>query len=218
MKRARLNFILAGICLLLFAVLTVLLVTVDVQPVGPLGSRVGLASVNWDFFEGYGSNPVWYAISEGMGVVALLTAAGFGCFGVWQWITRKSLKKVDIDLFALAACYVVLVLIYLLFELVIVNYRPVLMDGFLEASYPSSHTVLVCTIMMTTVFQLKGRVRNKALRRALVLICGLVMILTVIGRLLSGVHWYTDVLAGILLSGTLAYCYFGVTFLLKATK
>ncbi len=209
-KAARKCFLLAGVFLFLFLLLTFLVMKVDVQPIGPNGSTVGLATINGAVFESCGSNPIWYTVSEGMGIVSLLVAAGFAGLALWQWISRKSLKKVDLNLYLLAALYVVMMACYVLFEIVVINCRPILMDGVLEASYPSSHTILVCVIMLSAVFQIKFRVKNRPLRFGLQAGCCVVLILTALGRILAGVHWYTDVLAAILLSGCLVFAYQGL--------
>lgn len=208
-KSAQKCFLLAGVFLFLFLLLTLLVMKVDVQPIGPQNSAVGLATINGAVFETCGSNPIWYTLSEVLGIVALLCAAGFGCLGIWQWITRKSLKNVDKSLFILAGFYVAVALVYALFEIVVINYRPVLEAGILEASYPSSHTVLVCCIMLTTALQLQERLKNKILRMVLQSLCCLVLLFTALGRIFSGVHWYTDVLAAVLISAALVFAYLG---------
>ena len=214
-KSARTCFWIAGICLFLFLLLTFLVLKVDVQPIGPQNSVVGLATVNGAVFEFCGSNPIWYTISEVCGIVALLCAAGFACLGGWQWISRKSLKKVDKSLYLLAAFYVLVGIVYVLFEVLVINYRPVLVDGVLEASYPSSHTILVCSIMLSTVAQLQGRIRKKAICLPLQILCCVLLTLTAVGRILAGVHWYTDVVAALLISGALVFAYLGVQRQLK---
>ncbi len=208
-KSAKKCFLLAGVFLFLFLLLTLLVMKVDVQPIGPQNSEVGLATLNGAVFELCGSNPIWYTISEGLGIISLLCAAGFGCLGIWQWISRKSLKKVDKSLFVLAGFYVAVAVIYVLFEVVIINCRPILVDGVLEASYPSSHTILVCSIMLTTALQLQQRLRNKPIRTVLQVLCCLIIVLTALGRILAGVHWYTDVFAAILISAALVFSYLG---------
>ncbi len=209
-KSAKKCFLFAGVFLFLFLLLTFLVMKVDVQPIGPQNSQVGLATVNGAIFEICGSNPIWYTISEAFGVLALLCAFGFACLGIWQWISRKSLKKVDKSLLVLAGFYGAVGIVYALFEIVVINYRPVLEEGILEASYPSSHTVLVCSIMLTTALQLQLRLRNKPLRTALQGFCCLSIVLTALGRLFAGVHWYTDVLAAILISVVLVFAYLGI--------
>lgn len=217
-KSAKKCFLLAGVFLFLFLLLTLLVMKVDVQPIGPQNSEVGLATINGAIFEVCGSNPIWYTISEGLGIIALLCVAGFGCLGVWQWISRKSLKKVDKSLFVLAGFYVAVAVVYVLFEVIVINYRPILVDGVLEASYPSSHTVLVCSIMLTTALQLQQRLKNKPLRAILQVLCCLIIVLTALGRILAGVHWYTDVVAALLISGVLVFAYLGTLRQLKIKK
>lgn len=214
-KSARTCFLIAGVFLFLFLLLTFLVLKVDVQPIGPQNSVVGLATINGAVFEFCGCNPIWYTISEVCGMVALLCAGGFACLGVWQWISRKSLKEVDKSLYLLAAFYVLVGIVYVLFEVIVINYRPVLVDGVLEASYPSSHTILVCSIMLSTVAQLQGRIRKKAICLPLQILCCVLLTLTALGRIFAGVHWYTDVVAALLISGALVFAYLGVQRQLK---
>ena len=201
--------------MVLFLLLTFLVLKTDVQPIGPQGSSVGLATVNGAVFEFCGSNPIWYTISEICGIVALLCAGGFACLGGWQWISRKSLKQVDKSLYLLAAFYVLVGIVYVLFEIIVINCRPVLVEGVLEASYPSSHTVLVSCIMLSTAAQLQGRIRKKAICLPLQILCCVLVALTAVGRILAGVHWYTDVIAALLVSGVLIFAYLGVQRQLK---
>ncbi len=219
MKKSVLKcFIYAAVLYFLFLALTVLVLTVDVQPIGKLGSNVGLATLNNAVFQVCGDNPFWYVISEICGVFALLVAGGSAAFGVWQWISRKSLKKVDKDLFLLAGLYAVMMVFYVLFEIVVINYRPILVDGNPEASYPSSHTMLVCVIMLSAVFQMHRRIKHPTVRLVGTLVGFAVCILTALGRLFSGMHWYTDVLAGIFLGSALAVTYMGAVKLLAPRR
>ena len=85
----------------------------------------------------------------------------------------------------------------------------VLTDGALEASYPSSHTMLVICIMGTAIMQFRRLLpEKKGLRIFLDGAAVLLIVVTVVGRLLSGVHWFTDILAGVLLSSALVMLYF----------
>lgn len=219
MKKSVLKyFIYAAVLCFLFLVLTVLVLTVDVQPIGRLNSNVGLATLNNAVFQVCGDNPFWYVISEICGVLALLVAGGFAALGVWQWISRKSLKKVDKDLFLLAGLYAAMMIFYVFFEVVVINYRPILVNGDPEASYPSSHTMLVCVIMLSAVFQLRRRIKHPKARLAGSLVGFALCLLTALGRLFSGMHWYTDVLAGIFLGSALAVAYMGVVKLLAPRR
>ena len=188
----------------LFFLFTALVMTVDVQPIGPNGSTVGLASINGAFRDALGTtesyNELWYNISELAGLIPLATAGCFAIFGLCQAIKRKSLFKVDSHLFVLAGFYAALLLAYVGFEIIEINFRPVLIEGELEASYPSSHTMLSVGIMTTAIFELHELIKNK---KALLIIfdvaCIAIALTVLLGRLLSGVHWLTDIIAGILI-------------------
>ena len=196
----------------LFFLFTALVMTVDVQPIGPNGSTVGLASINGAFRDALGTtesyNELWYNISELAGLIPLATAGCFAIFGLCQAIKRKSLFKVDSHLFVLAGFYAALLLAYVGFEIIEINFRPVLIEGELEASYPSSHTMLSIGIMTTAIFELHELIKNK---KALLIIfdvaCIAIALTVLLGRLLSGVHWLTDIIAGILIVSALICLY-----------
>lgn len=197
-------FLTAAVLFLLFTGFTVLVSAVDVQPIGPEGSEVGLAALNQWCFEHLGVHPIWYEITEVLGIIALTVAAGFGLSGLVQLIRRKSLRKVDFQILLLGAFYGITAAVYVFFECAAINYRPVLLDNALEASYPSSHTLLVLCIMGTAVPEFRRRTASrKRLRTVLETLSYLMMAVTVIGRLLSGVHWFTDIAGGVLLSAAL---------------
>ena len=199
----------AGISGLLFAVLIVLVRFVDVQAIGPEGTRIGLSHLNRLVFEKLGVHMLWYEITDWLGIAAIFTAFLFALAGLVQWISRKSLLKVDKEILALGGLYLIAIGLYVLFELVIVNYRPILMPGGThpEASFPSSHTMLVCVIMGSAMLLLCKYVKSDVLSTVLRVICAALIAITVIGRLISGVHWFTDILGGILISVMLLNLY-----------
>ncbi|MBQ6129654.1 MAG: hypothetical protein IJI51_08345 [Lachnospiraceae bacterium] len=55
----------------------------------------------------------------------------------------------------------------MLFEMVPINYRPVLIEGRLEASYPSSTTLLVLSVMPTLKFQADRRIDALRIKNAI---------------------------------------------------
>lgn len=183
-----------------FALWTVLILFVDVQAVGPRGSKVGLATFNVWFHQLTGVHMDLYNVTDWLGLVPIAVCLCFGCLGLCQLIKRRSLFKVDADILLLGGYYILVIFGYLFFEMVPINYRPVLIDGFLEASYPSSTTLLVLSVMPTLVFQMKRRCRNRIIRNAVIAFAVCFSAFMVIGRSFSGVHWATDIIGSVLLS------------------
>ena len=201
MKKKNSKTILAALgTLAAFALWTFLIRCVDVQPIGPNGSRVGFAAINGAFHALTGVHWALYTLTDWLGLVPIGIALGFAVLGLVQLIRRKSLLKVDRDLLILGGFYIVVLAAYLLFETVVINFRPVLIDGKLEASYPSSTTMLALCILPTAMMQLKTRIRGDAVRRAILGILAAFTFFMVVGRLISGVHWLTDIIGGVLLS------------------
>ena len=183
-----------------FALWTVLIMLVDVQAVGPNGSEVGLATFNTWFHQLTGVQWALYTVTDWLGLVPIFVCLCFGCLGLCQLIKRRSLFKVDADILLLGGYYILVIFGYLFFEMVPINYRPVLIDGFLEASYPSSTTLLILSVMPTLVFQIRLRSHNKTFIYAVIGFAFLFSAFMVIGRLISGVHWATDIIGSVLLS------------------
>ena len=148
-----------------------------------------------------------YAITDWLGLVPLAFVMGFALLGLVQWIKRKYLLKVDYSILVLGGFYIVVMAVYVLFEVFVVNYRPVLIGGILEASYPSSTTTLVMCVMPTAIMQFNARIKNNILKRFVASAITVFVVFMVIGRLLSGVHWFTDIIGGALLSAGLVMMY-----------
>ena len=190
-----------------FVLWTILVCFVDVRAIGPEGSSVGFAALNGFVHELTGVNWFLYTITDWLGIVPIAVALGFAILGLVQLIKRKSLWKVDHSILALGVFYIVVMAAYIFFEVVVINYRPTLIDGYLEASYPSSTTMLVMCVMPTAAMQLNARIKNTVLRRFAVIAIVVFTAFMVIGRLLSGVHWITDIIGGALLSAGLVTIY-----------
>lgn len=190
-----------------FAVWTMLIQLVDVQDAGPNGTMIGFAVFNVRFHQLTGVHLTIYTITDWLGLIPIFICLCFGILGLIQLIRRKSLFKVDWDIILLGIYYVLVIFGYLFFEMVSVNYRPILIEGRLEASYPSSTTLLVLSVMPTLQFQMDRRAANPLIRRVVELFVIFFSIFVVIGRLLSGVHWVTDIVGSILLSAGLFSLY-----------
>jgi len=161
------NLMKTSILFMIFIVFTLIVKNVDVRPIGPEYSKVGLG----------------------------------------QLISRKSLFRVDIDIILLGVYYVLVAGLYIFFEICVVNYRPIILGEGLESSFPSSHTMIVLCIMATAMIQFKKRISKRIVRKIVQIISIVIMVVTVLGRLISGVHWFTDIVAGLLLGGALILFY-----------
>ena len=206
----RRNYIASAILFGAFVLLTLLVLKVDVQPIGPEESKIGLATINHMVNESLGSHMIWYKITEYTGYVSLLVAAGFGIIGLVQLVKRRSLFKVDKDILLLGGFYVLVMGTYALFEKAVINYRPIIMDEGLEPSFPSTHSLLVVAIMGTAVYQIGNRVKQTGIRNLLRILAYVIIVVTVIGRLVSGVHWFTDIIAGVLLADAYIMLYYAI--------
>ena len=211
MKQKKLRSVCIGLCLLAaFAIWTFLLGIVDVQPIGPQGTSVGFATLNRYIHEWAGVNMDLYTLTDWLGLVPLGFVFGFGLLGLVQWIHRKHILKVDRSILILGGFYLIVMVLYLSFEWYVVNYRPVLVEGRLEASYPSSTTMLVICVLSTAITQFNDRMRSGIIKRCVTIFMILFIVFIVAGRLVSGVHWFSDIVGGILLSAGLVMLYHSV--------
>ena len=215
MKKRNLLF---SILFLFLAILfTILVQVVDVQAIGPNGSLVGFATINQLVFDTLKTNDTLYHLTEWVGILPIFIALLYALVGFGELIKAKDLRKVDKNLLSLAVFYIVVIGVYVLFEIYEVNYRPILMDGVLEASYPSSHTMMAICICGSSLF-ISKRIFKAQFAKVLNLLSILVMIFLVVGRLVSGVHWFTDILGGILISGALLMIFYTVIDSFKEEK
>ena len=205
--RNRKNLNLSIALLTAFVLWTVAVSFFDVRSIGANGTAVGFAWLNDAFCSLTGVHLFLYELTDVLSLIPLGFVCAFACLGLFQMIRRKSLLRVDRSLIILGIFYIAVAVLFLFFEKCIINYRPILIDGNLEASYPSSTTLLVLTVMPTSMMQLRARMR-KGIFRSCVLGGGtLFSVFMVLARLLSGVHWLTDIIGGTLLSAGLVVMY-----------
>lgn len=209
MKKKRFLFI-GSLLIILFIIWTVLVQVVDVQCIGVNGTSVGFASMNKWFHSLTGVHMNLYVITDWLGLVPLFACLVFGVVGLVQLIKRRSLFKVDYDILILGVYYVLVILGYLTFEMITINYRPILINGVMEVSYPSSTTLLVLSVMPTVLEQVNRRVKSNVVRMIIRIMAVGFSLFMVVGRLISGVHWFSDIVGGVLLSLGLYYLYKGI--------
>ena len=208
MKETKRKELLAGIILMVaFVLWTVLIRNIDVQNAGSNGTAVGFATINVWFHQLTSVHMLVYKITDWLGLVPIIICMCFGVLGLVQLIKRRSILRVDPDILLLGVYYVLVIACYLIFEMIPINYRPILINGNLEASYPSSTTLLVLSVMPTLKYQSDRRIANPMTRKAIVLFVFAFSSFMVMGRLISGVHWATDIIGSVFLSSGLFMVY-----------
>lgn len=202
-------------CILIvgFAIWTLLIQKVDVQSLGVNGTNIGFATINCWFHKLTGVHMEIYTITDWLGLIPIFVCMLFGGIGCVQLMKRRSLLKVDYDTIFLGVYYILVILGYLIFEMIPINYRPILIEGFLEASYPSSTTLLVLCVMPTLIEQVNRRSEKETIKKIVKTLVICFSTFMVLGRLISGVHWLTDIVGSIMLSVGL-FCIYKAAVLL----
>ncbi len=220
--KAKKKFLLAAVLLAVFVILTVLLYTADRQPYTTLvtpyakgaeaqTATIGLAGLNLKMSEWLGFRNGFYEVTEVLGYVEIAVAVFIFLLAVWQLVTRKSIRRIDREVIAMMVPYALIVIFYVLFERISPNFRPVLLEEGLEMSFPSTHTVLGVGVMVTAEAFFARHFRdNTFLGKWMPWICRIISVTTVFCRAMSGVHWVTDILGGLLLAFAIAFVYDGL--------
>ena len=208
------NFFISMILILIAIIFTLLVKVVDVRQIGVNGTSIGFATINNYVFNTVGVNMIWYYITDWLGLVPIFMAMIYALIGFIQMIKRKNIFKVDMEIIILGLFYIVVLFLYLFFEKFIVNYRPILIDGILEASYPSSHTLMTICLCGSSIIVNKKLFNNKIIKIMNILSI-VIIVITVIGRLISGVHWFTDIIGGIFISMALLMIFYSLVDKIK---
>ncbi len=212
MTNTKRNIIISIVLIICAIVYTFLVKTVDVKQIGPDNTSVGFATVNEAVANKLPFNETLYKITKYLGYVSLAAVGAYALVGLVQLIKRKSLFKVDREIIALGIFFVIVLALYVAFEIVIVNYRPVILDSEVgvEASFPSSHTVLAICVC-TSIIMVNKKIFENVKGIKLVNIGALLVLFgTAIGRTLSGVHWISDIVGGVIISAALLMTFYTV--------
>lgn len=209
MNNKKRNFLISAILLLIAITFTILVKVVDVKQIGVNNSSIGFATLNQFIFETTGVNIIWCHITDWLGLIPVFMAIVYVFIGLIQLIKRRSIFKVDKEIILLGLYYIIVIALYVFFEKVIINYRPILMNGFLEASYPSSHTLMTICICGSSILINKKLFNNK-ITKVINYLSIIIITITVVGRLISGVHWFTDIIGGILISSGLLMTFYSL--------
>ena len=202
-----------SIFIVAFITWTILIQKVDVKTLGVNGTNIGFATINCWFHKLTGVHMMLYTITDWLGLIPIFICMIFGVMGLVQLIQRRSLLKVDYDIIFLGIYYVIVIFGYLIFEMIPINYRPILIEGFMEASYPSSTTLLVLGVMPTLIEQVNRRSESLIVKRIVQVLVICFSAFMVLGRLIAGVHWLTDIVGSIMLSAGL-FCFYKAAVIL----
>lgn len=201
MKKRIIKDIILGITLIImFGVFTLLVMKYDIKNIGVNNTTIGFATLNSWFNKTTGTHLMFYSITDWLELLPLLVCVCFGLIGLKQLLSRKKIFLVDHDILLLGIYYIIVILLYLLFDKMCINYRPILIEGKLEASYPSSTILLVLCVMLTLTFQINRRVKNDKTKIYLETLNNIYIIFMLFGRIVSGVHWITDIIGSIILA------------------
>lgn len=175
--------------------------------------------MNDAIFDFFGTNKTFDRISDILLVVMLAIVAGFALSGLAQLIKRKKFKKVDSEIVSMIPSLLLLVAIYFLFDKVwVLNYRPILVNGVAEASFPSTHTLIAVTVLGMTMMSLPRYIKNRKQRILIDVLALIAMAAMAFLRVASGMHWMTDVLGGIVFGIDLVLVYGGALRVIKERR
>ena len=209
MKKILNKYLIVGIVFIFLFLLLMVLLNFNKANLGETNTPVGLSSINKLFVTNYVD--IYNSMSQVGLYLSFIIIIGFAITGFYQLIKRKSLFKVDLDIILFGVGVIVLIITWLLFDKIIAyNYRPIYVNKNLEGSFPSTH-VLFTTFVLVSAFGISlNREKNNFYNLAILVIAILVITLTSLCRVLSGMHWATDVLGGLLLGLGYFFILYGI--------
>lgn len=148
----------------------------------------------------------WSKITDIILVASIAVLGVFAVLGLYQWIKRKSLKKVDKPLLAMLIPLVLMAITYFIFDkFLVLNIRP---NGSGEPSFPSTHTMVVATIFLLTAIILPNYIKSKTTRVIMDIVMLLFIALVSVGRVLANMHWVSDVVGGLIFAAIFTVIYY----------
>ncbi len=195
--------------LLATIIFSVLTLVVDRQPIGLNDTSVGFATINKLVADSTPYNAQMDKYSDYFMYLAFAFAGFFAVYGLVQLIKVKSIKKVSKTIIGLGILYVIVMIIYVAFKKIPINYRPIIPPGETEpeTSFPSSHTLVIVSVFGSAIVAVRRLITEWLKAKNATVVCIVFMVLGVSTRMMAGVHWLTDIIAGILFSLTLIFFY-----------
>lgn len=148
----------------------------------------------------------WALATDIILYAAIILIAVFALLGLYQWISRKSLKKVDRALRLIPLPLILMVITYFIFDkLWILATAP---NDPTKPSFPSTHVMVVATIFLLTALILPRYLKSKPLRLTLDFLMLALFAVVAVGRIIIGAHWPADVACGAVFAAIFATVYY----------
>ena len=159
----------------------------------------------------------WDQITDIILYASFAVLAAFLIIGIYQLFTRKSFKKIDKALRWMLLPLALMVLTYLLFDKVLppITTRP---NGSGEPSFPSTHVMVVATILFLAMMELPRYVKSKVARIILEIVMVVLLSLTCTGRIISEMHSLIDVIGGLIFAFIFTEIYYQIVHPRKKKK
>ena len=197
-------------CTVIFILFTIMVTALDGQTVD--GHRLGLATMNGWWRDLVGVNAAWRVVSDVVAVGTVFGAVGLLIVQIVAVVRGRGLRPVVRDWWGVDLVLISLGICYGLFQIVVINYRPLLMHGVAEASYPSSHVLLFATVWPLLILTLWRMTKRRWVRVTVMVVGMMVMLAGIVARALSGYHWLSDLVGGVLLGVTLVAWYLALQY------
>lgn len=194
MKKKILDIVIITNLFIIF-ILTILVKTVDIYYNVITKSNIGLYSLNKLFLN---NNEFQFLkiISEIIFIICLLIIVIIGAMLIINYIKTKAINKKQKNF--LIYLFILFIIWVLFDKVLIINYRPIVVDGKIEGSYPSTHIMVITYTLLSLSYLLENKV-NQKMKYILSIIF---ILITFSGRVLSLMHWFTDGLCGLLVGLT----------------
>lgn len=201
MRRKSLDIIISILWLILL-IFTILVSFVDVKIYNVTNTEIGLYSLNKIFLVNSINSNYINIISNGIFLICLLVIILMLLLITFEYFKTKKINKNNLNFII---HFLIMVLIWIIFDkILIINYRPILINGNIEGSYPSTHVMVSTFVLLFLSDKLKKIFKNDKI--FYIISIGLIIIQS-ISRILLTMHWFTDIIGGLLIGCLLFFTF-----------
>ena len=139
----------------------------------------------------------WIKITDIILYASIAIVGLFAVLGLAQWISRKSIKKVDKQILWMVLPLALVVIVYLVCDKILTpdrfSFMPTRPDGSGEPSFPSTHVLVVTTVFFCISAALPKYIKSKVALFLIDIVMFALASLVATGRIMSDKHSYIDV-------------------------